>query len=62
MEEYTKDALKFFEDNKHLGKEVILKDGSAGIKIKIKLTDETGKTKFNGGYWTKDGKIVTYFD
>lgn len=35
-------------------KEVILKDGSKGVKIE--------KTKDHGGYFTPDGKIVTYWD
>lgn len=40
-----------------LGKPVQLKDGSWGIKIEL----GTGKNKI-GGYWTNDGKIVTFWD
>ena len=51
--DYTKDAMTFFEQNKSLGIPWTLKDGTPGIKIKI------GKT---GGYWTQDGRLVTFWD
>lgn len=57
IEEYTKDAMDFYNQNKHLGEEVILKDGTEAIKIQT----GTGKNKV-GGYWTKDGKLVTFWD
>ena len=43
--------------NIELGQEVVLKDGTKAIKIQT----GTGKNKV-GGYWTKDGKIVTFWD
>ncbi len=57
IEEYTQDAMEFYNQNKHLGEEVILKDGTEAIKIQT----GTGKNKV-GGYWTKDGKLVTFWD
>ena len=59
--QYTKDAQSFFQANKHLGKEVILKDGTHGIKIQTKQIIN-GKTHRVGGYWTKDRRIVTFWD
>ena len=53
MEQYTNDALKFFQENKHIAREVTLQDGSRGLYI---------RTKSGGGYWTLDGKIVTFWD
>lgn len=50
---YTKDALKFYKKNKHLGKKRTLADGKTkGIKI-------TTSTK--GGIFTLDGHIVTFW-
>ena len=57
IEEYTKDATDFYNKNKKLGVDVILKDGTHAIKIQT----GTGKNKV-GGYWTKDGKLVTFWD
>jgi len=53
--EYTEDAMKFYKRYKHLGKPVVLHDGknTPGIKIKRKQA---------GGYWTSDGRLVTYWD
>ena len=59
--EYTKDAMNFFGKNSHLGKKVTLKDGTPGIKIQTK-TKVDGKTQQTGGYWTQDGKLVTFWD
>lgn len=59
--QYTKDAMEFFKQNKHLGQNVILKDGTAGIKIQVK-TQIGGKTQRIGGYWTSDGRLVTFWD
>ncbi len=59
--EYTRDAMNFFEKNSHLGKKVTLKDGTPGIKIQTK-TNVDGKTQRMGGYWTQDGKLVTFWD
>lgn len=57
IEQYTDDAMTFYEENKHLGVEVILKDGTEAIRIQT----GTGKNKV-GGYWTIDGKLVTFWD
>ncbi len=57
LEQYTDDAMKFFGNNKHLGERIILKDGTPGIKIQT----GTGKNKI-GGYWTTEGKLVTFWD
>ncbi|MEM6338440.1 MAG: hypothetical protein AAF673_00745 [Pseudomonadota bacterium] len=62
LAEYTTVAKKFFELNKNMGKEVTLRDGTKGIKIKIKTFDSNGKIRNIGGYWTKEGKIVSFFD
>jgi hypothetical protein len=59
--EYTKDAMNFYEQNKQLGQKVILKDGSEGLKIQTKNI-VNGKTQRVGGYWTQDGKLVTFWD
>ena len=61
-EEYTRSAAKFFSENSSQAVEVVLRDGTTGLKIKIKQRDLNGKVKYVGGYFTKDGKIVTFFD
>jgi hypothetical protein len=53
--------MDFFKQNKNLGQSVVLKDGTAGIKIQVK-TRVGGKTQKIGGYWTKDGRLVTFWD
>jgi|GEM_PF-3014123 uncharacterized protein YukE len=60
--EYTRAAMDFFEKHKHLGEEVVLNDGTPGIKIRTKFKVQNKKTKSIGGYWTKDGKLVTFWD
>ncbi|MBX3435034.1 MAG: hypothetical protein KF847_17085 [Pirellulales bacterium] len=60
--EYTRDAMDFFQKNRHLGQEVILKDGTAGIKIQTKISMPGQKTQKIGGYWTSDGRLVTFWD
>ena len=57
IEHYTQDALDFYSKNKNLGKDVILKDGTEALKIQT----GTGKNKV-GGYWKKDGKVITFWD
>lgn len=57
IEQYTQDAMNFFQENQHLGTEVVLKDGTPGIKIQTGY----GKNKV-GGYWTRNGKLVTFWD
>jgi hypothetical protein len=52
--QYTRDAVDFFKKNSGLGKDILLKDGSTGIKI---TTPGGGP----GGIFTTDGKIVTFW-
>lgn len=59
--QYTQDAMNFFNKNKGLGQNVILKEGTQGIKIQTKQIIN-GKTQRVGGYWTSDGKFVTFWD
>jgi RHS repeat-associated protein len=56
-EQYTQAAMSFFSKNKHLAQEITLSTGKKGYKIQT----GTGKNKV-GGFWTKDGKIVTFWD
>ncbi len=56
-EQYTQVAMRFFSKNKHLAQEVTLSTGKKGYKIQT----GTGKNKV-GGFWTKDGKLVTFWD
>lgn len=59
--QYTEDAMSFFNKNKGLGQNMILKDGTQGIKVQTKqiINDKTQRV---GGYWTADGKLVTFWD
>jgi len=57
IDKYTDDAMNFYNNNKHLGQPMTLKDGTQGIKIQT----GTGNNKV-GGYWTNDGKLVTFWD
>lgn len=50
--QYTDKAINFYEQNKNLRREVTLNNGSTGYKI------TKGK---EGGYWTKNGKIITFW-
>ncbi|GIW99630.1 MAG: hypothetical protein KatS3mg111_2963 [Pirellulaceae bacterium] len=61
-QQYTEDAMDFFHKNKHLGQKVTLKDGTPGIKIQTKIKIPGQKTRRIGGYWTHDGKLVTFWD
>lgn len=61
-QQYTQDAMDFFQKNKHLGQKVTLKDGTPGIKIQTKIKIPGQKTQRIGGYWTQDGKLVTFWD
>lgn len=60
--EYTRDAMDFFAQNQSLGKAVILRDGTAGIKIATKQPLPGGGVQKVGGYWTSDGRLVTFWD
>ena len=42
--------------------ELIIRDGTAGIKIQTKVRIPGQKTQKIGGYWTADGKLVTFWD
>ncbi|MFV0317738.1 MAG: hypothetical protein ACK5O2_12355 [Microthrixaceae bacterium] len=37
-------------------------DGSAGLRIQAKVPLPGGGTKNVGGYWTTDGRLVTFWD
>ena len=52
--QFTDDALNFFKNNSTLGKDIILKDGSTGLKI---TTPGGGP----GGIFTKEGKIISFW-
>ncbi len=60
--QYTQDAMSYFRKNRHLGDTVVLKDGSAGIRIQTKVTVPSQKPRKIGGYWTSDGRLVTFWD
>jgi hypothetical protein len=61
--QYTQATQSFFQKNKHLGNKVILKDGTSGIKIRLKSKDPaTGKSISIGGYWTDTGALVTFWE
>jgi len=62
LRQYTEAAQDFFQKNKHLGTKVMLKDGTAGIQIKTKIKIPGQKTQRIGGYWTHDGRLVTFWD
>ncbi|WP_179865258.1 hypothetical protein [Bacillus toyonensis] len=53
-------ARSFYRSNKHLRQEVVLSNGKKGYKIKNgKVVLSNGK---KGGYYTKNGKIITYWN
>jgi RHS repeat-associated protein len=52
IQQYTDDAQRFFEQNKHLGQKVTLRDGTEGIKL------EVGQV---GGYFKPDGRVVSFW-
>ena len=54
---YTDQALEFYDSNKNLGQMVTLRAGTQGPKIQT----GSGVSKV-GGYWTNDGRIVTFWD
>jgi hypothetical protein len=53
--------MNFFNKNKAFGQNMILKDGTQGIKIQTKQIIN-GKTRRVGGYWTRDGRMITFWD
>lgn len=60
--QYTEDAMDFFGQNRSLGVPVTLRDGTAGIKIATKQQLPGGGVHKVGGYWTSDGRLVTFWD
>ena len=60
--EYTRDAMDFYDANRSLGTPVILRDGTAGLRIQTKQPLPGGGTQKVGGFWTSDGRLVTYWD
>ncbi len=60
--QYTRDAMSFFNANKHLATPVVLKDGTPGLRIKLKIMTSAGTVRRVGGYWTTAGKLVTFWD
>ena len=60
--QYTRDAQDFFAKNKHLATKGTLKDGTPGLRIQIKRPIPGGGTKKVGGWWTRDGRLVTFWD
>jgi len=60
--EYTRDAQQFFSQNRDLATEVILRDGTPGLRIQTKVPLPGGGTNNVGGYWTSDGRLVTFWD
>lgn len=52
LEEYTNAAMRFFRVNRDKARQVVLKDGTKGLQLR-------GDT---GGYWTENGKLVTFWD
>ncbi len=59
--QYTRDAMNFYRQNKHLGNNLMLKDGTQGLRIQTKQIIN-GKTNRIGGFWTKSGRLVTFWD
>lgn len=60
--EYTRDAQNFFSQNRGLATQVTLRDGTAGLRIQTKVPVPGGGTRNVGGYWTTDGRLVTFWD
>ena len=59
--EYTADARRFFLEHRDLATPSVLKDGTMGMRIKFKVTVD-GTKRSIGGYWTPEGRVVTFFD
>jgi RHS repeat-associated protein len=54
FEQYTRDAVDFFNQNKSLATQVTLKDGTPGLLIRL------GKGQ-PGGYFKPTGEVVTFW-
>jgi hypothetical protein len=59
--QYTRDAMSFSAANRHLATPIILKDGTSGLRIQVKVITSSGTQRI-GGYWTTTGKLVTFWD
>lgn len=59
---YIEDAQSFFNKNKGQAKPHMLLDGTSGLSIKTKYIGPNGKTVRQGGFFKKDGRVVTYWD
>lgn len=55
--EYTKDGCNFFNCNRNKAEQLILKNGKIGMRIQTKTVIGN-----EGGFWTLNGKIITYWD
>lgn len=60
--EYTRDAQTFFARNRGLATQVTLRDGTLGLRIKTMVSVDGGGFRNVGGYWTADGRLVTFWD
>jgi RHS repeat-associated protein/uncharacterized repeat protein (TIGR01451 family) len=58
---YTRDAMEFFAKYRSLGVGTTLRDGTAGIKIAMKLVLSDGSVAKVGGIWTVGGQLVTFW-
>ncbi|HXC25379.1 MAG TPA: hypothetical protein VNU46_05640, partial [Gemmatimonadaceae bacterium] len=54
LDQYTQDALNFFQENESQAQSITLKDGTQGLRIR---TPGGGP----GGIFTPDGRIVTFW-
>ena len=60
--DYTRDAQQFLSQNRNLATPVTLRDGTSGLRIQTKVPLPGGGTNNIGGYWTSDGRLVTFWD
>lgn len=60
--QYIDDATSFFTKNRHLAESTTLQSGTKGLSIKTKFKDPNGGIKRMGGFFTEDGKVVTFWD
>ena len=60
--EHTRDAQQFFSRNRNLAAPVTLLDGTPGLRIQTRLPQPGGGSTKVGGFWTTDGKLVTFWD
>ncbi|EPZ51036.1 hypothetical protein M902_2851 [Bacteriovorax sp. BAL6_X] len=60
--EYVNVGLDFFNKNKNIAVKTIFKDGTEGYRIQTKYTNSLGKKVNRGGLFTKDGRLLSYWD